>query len=1009
MKRGLTLTLAIFAASTLYAETFNQVPVYQVGYYEPIYLWRLGSDLTMDMIERRAFGAVGKSTLMFEWNCGQSSSDPVKFVTDPSWSRVTYGKANSVLRAFGNYGSGYNQLKTPTGIAASPEGLVFVVDSGNNRVSVLRYQDEVLSYVNEITIDYHNIIDVCWDDAGTADFECGDGRDDYLWILCSNGDVYKYFYAFDRYNQIFDFRQCAFFATLASIPRHIAKGRAIDLLCEGCDEMGNDGWLYVTDGDNQIKGYTGASIIMDNPDDPRLELKFTFTIPNSVISSLSVDPFGTIWLTDMYSSRILKYYNEGTTLIYLDEWGTLGSDFNAAGQLLAPRAIAFGLQVIEDPDDHSRMIYEAYAGMTVGERWTNSTGGINGWQGIEINNLNAVCVGYSPRPVRINFFKTSYNSDFREPNQQLDIVIRNYANQVVRALEYVDPPGSVQVVWDGHKSDGTVAPPDIYTFEVSGYCFGDVARTSVSLNTNSPPSFASFYLDPPGCFSDRTPRSVRYRVTDPNLDNSFHFHWTVDNGHISRDGRNWFQELNYDEDGYNDRSILFIPPPDWAGLDDLPRYAAIICNLSDIHGQASYGTSRSVTAHKCSGDECPFLFVVSGNDTLMQNNILNSSIDTSGMGRLVYDYLFLTDRPQPQAGRYNLMVRELEYEIDSLDWAGLVTIDHSTGTQVLASGRGNIYELLALLPPSSAHDKYGNDVLGLISQEDGVYYSEEDSGWLEMTYSGLDTFSMLLDGTGGGTVVPPPPKYPTPTGLSRPLPNILSVSLQDSSGNWAVVETIYPRRNSHRTLVDLTNYLSGTVNLKYSWTRKYQADFIGFAITRNLREGITLLRPSMARLNDTLNITTALRSPDRIMSGFSADEHIDIAYSFNPIPPGLSRDFVFVCRGKYSTPDSLFRGKAISEAQLPREFSIYQNYPNPFNSTTLINFDLPELADVELVIFNILGQRVVSLSAKKLPAGHHSVTWDGKNQDGSPVSSGVYFARLAAGDKVAVKKMILVR
>ena len=1003
----LSLEIVLLAASSR-AATFNQDYIRENQ-------WRLSRNYAEANLGVSLFATVTGSALLVDWNCGVSPADyPVKFVVDSYWCRVIYGREDAWVQSFGGYGTGDGQFRYPEAIAVTPEGLVFVADRGNARISVFYYENinenVSVQFLENIPVPSSEPIDVIWDDAGNADFACDGTPSDCIWVLCRNGDLYKFKFGFDHYSRNFSYTQAAGFASIVPYPRSIAKGRAIDLLCDNCDEMGNDGWLYVSDGANRIKCFTGAPLSLDNPDNPRLVLRITFDLPSDcVISDISVDPLGTIWVVDSNRHRILKYYNNQTTLVFLDQWGTWGRDDNAPDQLAWPKCVAFGLRVIDDANNPGELIYLGFAGMTIGEYWDEHTGGINGSQGITIKDLTAHCLDPVTRLVRLSFFKTSYNSDFREPNQQLDIVIRNYANQVVRALEYVDPPGSVQVVWDGHKSDGTVAPPDIYTFEVSGYCFGDVARTSVSLNTNSPPSFASFYLDPPGCFSDRTPRSVRYRVTDPNLDNSFHFHWTVDNGHISRDGRNWFQELNYDEDGYNDRSILFIPPPDWAGLDDLPRYAAIICNLSDIHGQASYGTSRSVTAHKCSGDECPFLFVVSGNDTLMQNNILNSSIDTSGMGRLVYDYLFLTDRPQPQAGRYNLMVRELEYEIDSLDWAGLVTIDHSTGTQVLASGRGNIYELLALLPPSSAHDKYGNDVLGLISQEDGVYYSEEDSGWLDITYSGLDTFSMLLDGTGGGTVVPPPPKYPTPTGLSRPLPNILSVSLQDSSGNWAVVETIYPRRNSHRTLVDLTNYLSGTVNLKYSWTRKYQADFIGFAITRNLREGITLLRPSMARLNDTLNITTALRSPDRIMSGFSADEHIDIAYSFNPIPPGLSRDFVFVCRGKYSTPDSLFRGKAISEAQLPREFSIYQNYPNPFNSTTLINFDLPELADVELVIFNILGQRVVSLSAKKLPAGHHSVTWDGKNQDGSPVSSGVYFARLAAGDKVAVKKMILLR
>jgi hypothetical protein len=94
---------------------------------------------------------------------------------------------------------------------------------------------------------------------------------------------------------------------------------------------------------------------------------------------------------------------------------------------------------------------------------------------------------------------------------------------------------------------------------------------------------------------------------------------------------------------------------------------------------------------------------------------------------------------------------------------------------------------------------------------------------------------------------------------------------------------------------------------------------------------------------------------------------------------------------------------------LPYRFMLYQNYPNPFNSTTIIRFDLPQAAQVEMVIYNILGQRVVSLISRQLPPGHHTITWNGRNTDGRAVASGVYFTRIVAGEKVAVKKMLLLK
>jgi len=88
----------------------------------------------------------------------------------------------------------------------------------------------------------------------------------------------------------------------------------------------------------------------------------------------------------------------------------------------------------------------------------------------------------------------------------------------------------------------------------------------------------------------------------------------------------------------------------------------------------------------------------------------------------------------------------------------------------------------------------------------------------------------------------------------------------------------------------------------------------------------------------------------------------------------------------------------------PQEPALIGNYPNPFNPTTQISFSLPEAADVRLEIYNITGQKVATLTAGRLEAGHHSIEWDG-----SDVASGVYLYRLEAGDFVDTKKMVLLK
>ena len=94
---------------------------------------------------------------------------------------------------------------------------------------------------------------------------------------------------------------------------------------------------------------------------------------------------------------------------------------------------------------------------------------------------------------------------------------------------------------------------------------------------------------------------------------------------------------------------------------------------------------------------------------------------------------------------------------------------------------------------------------------------------------------------------------------------------------------------------------------------------------------------------------------------------------------------------------------------IPGEFALSQNYPNPFNPTTTIGFTLPTAAHVSLDVYNMLGQRVRSLIDAEMEAGAHQVDWNSTDQNGHPVSSGVYFYRLVAGANVASRKMVLLK
>ena len=86
-----------------------------------------------------------------------------------------------------------------------------------------------------------------------------------------------------------------------------------------------------------------------------------------------------------------------------------------------------------------------------------------------------------------------------------------------------------------------------------------------------------------------------------------------------------------------------------------------------------------------------------------------------------------------------------------------------------------------------------------------------------------------------------------------------------------------------------------------------------------------------------------------------------------------------------------------------------QNYPNPFNGTTTLRFSLAEPAFVELVIYNPAGQRIRVLESRRLGAGSHAAIWNGRDAADRPVSSGVYFARIAAGKYRQTRKIVYLR
>ena len=103
-------------------------------------------------------------------------------------------------------------------------------------------------------------------------------------------------------------------------------------------------------------------------------------------------------------------------------------------------------------------------------------------------------------------------------------------------------------------------------------------------------------------------------------------------------------------------------------------------------------------------------------------------------------------------------------------------------------------------------------------------------------------------------------------------------------------------------------------------------------------------------------------------------------------------------------------GSSASKSATPiDDFALKSNHPNPFNAETLLHYALPKAQRVRLTIYDMLGRKVRTLMDEDHPPGWHQVTWDGRDESGRQVASGIYFYRLQTPEFRKTRKMILLR
>ena len=192
------------------------------------------------------------------------------------------------------------------------------------------------------------------------------------------------------------------------------------------------------------------------------------------------------------------------------------------------------------------------------------------------------------------------------------------------------------------------------------------------------------------------------------------------------------------------------------------------------------------------------------------------------------------------------------------------------------------------------------------------------------------------------------------------------------------------------TVVELSTFEGSVTPYKgivLNWKTNREVDNLGFDVLRSFSEN----------------------GQYRKINGAVIKSHADGKYSFADSTAAAGRKYYYKLEDISSDGARTQHGPVVVELQLPDKFQLLQNYPNPFNPQTTIRFQLPKAAATRISIYNMLGQEVKRIVDRQMEPGYHEVLWDGRNEAGMQVGSGVYYYRIEAGEFRDTKKMAMLR
>jgi hypothetical protein len=466
-------------------ETFIETPVSREHDIE-----RLTRNVTREKLDRALFSAPEKTASYYYAHYMEDapfvSATYIQFVTDPSWNRILYGNLNRWIKS-------YDNLNGPSAVAVDPDGRVFVGETGNKRVSVLRVVGEGAEASLQLQFfinDIQNPTDIAHSDNGTP----LDITDDLLYVAdASQNKVFKYSLGSSSANRTATFEG---FDSPISIVTGKWNGSGTDL-------------VYVVD-------QLGKRIrVFDDLGTQLSLLKEVRGNHYQYFKSLRTDHFGNIYVVDNVNSQLRKYTS---ALELLDTYGDENT-FAALGSIDVP----FGKIVVDGQGTY----WAGFDQLFAVERWTANSGAQRRMLGLRMKNINFTAD---------DDVSTIHNTFVLTEFGRVNVRILNTAHQVIRTLSnFSMVSGQKELVWDRRTDAGVLVPAGSYMYEVTAVPFYRdepvVSQTQFSLpmyyyedcGSDNPADDAHLVLgssvrwgSAPSQTANEDPSSVRYRFIGLN-------------------------------------------------------------------------------------------------------------------------------------------------------------------------------------------------------------------------------------------------------------------------------------------------------------------------------------------------------------------------------------------------------------------------------------------------------------------------------------------------------------